>query len=110
MALSAPFFAAQIEVDGADALDYNLAMTRDGQDVGLERRVGLEGGAVDGDMDVGGRAEDPVVAGRTAFMWFDGIDIFGEASIAGAMLTITVVVAVEETGDVGGAGLDRWWW
>lgn len=63
MALSATLFAAEIQVNGANALDGDWAVVCNGKDVGFEGSVGLEGRAVDGNMDVGGGAEDPVVAG-----------------------------------------------
>ncbi len=62
MAMAAPLFAAKIEIDGANAMDSNLAMARDGKNIGLEVRVSLEGGAVSCNVDVRCRAEDPVVA------------------------------------------------
>lgn len=52
MALPAPLFAAEIEIDGADAMDINLAMVRDGEDIRLESLVSLERGAIDGDVHV----------------------------------------------------------
>jgi hypothetical protein len=80
-----------------------------GEHVGLEGGVSLEGGAVDGYMDIGGGAENPVVTGIAIFMGIFGLGIWWKGQKTGAMLTVAVVVGIEEAGDIG-ARFDRLWW
>lgn len=80
-----------------------------GEHVGLEGSVSLEGGAVDGYMDIGGGAENPVVTGIAIVMGIVGLGIWWKGQKTGAMLTVAVVVGIEEAGDIG-ARFDRLWW
>jgi len=109
VALSAPLFAAEIQINGANALDGDLAMVGNGEDVCFERGIGLEGSAVDGDVDVGGGAEDPVVAGMAVTARFGGSGGLWEVPSTVPMVTFALTVGVEEPGDVGG-WLDGWGW
>lgn len=100
MALSAAPFAAYTQFDGADTLDWDLTMVCDCKHICLERSVCLERRAVNGDVDVGGGAEDPVVAGISTVARFGRIRIPGEAQSTAAVLTLTAVVRVEGVGNV----------
>lgn len=110
MTLSAAFLPAEIKVDGANADDGNLLMFRDGQDVGIEGCIGLKAGAIDSDVDIGSRAEDPIMARRTDFPRFGGLGTSGEAQNAVARLPIVIVLALKETGHTRGGGSDGWRW
>ena len=108
MKLSATLLAAVIEVDGANTRGGNLSMVRNRQDVGLEGCIGLKAGAVDGNVNIGSGTEDPVVAWGTSFTWFAGVGTPGEAQSTVARLSITIGLALEETGRIRGGGSDSW--
>lgn len=61
MAASASLLTAKLQVDGADALDGDSAMVGHSKNIRSEGRVSLEDRVVDGDMYIGGRAENPIV-------------------------------------------------
>lgn len=60
-------------------------------------------------MDIGGGAENPVVTGIAIVMGIVGLGIWWKGQKTGAMLTVAVVVGIEEAGDIG-ARFDRLWW
>ena len=61
--------ASNLELDRTNTSDRNLLLTCYSEDIAVEGREGLEPGFVNGNVDVGGRREYPIVAGRLSRSW-----------------------------------------